>query len=54
MPFVVKYLDENNDQYNALEKIDLHSINDSEHVLETYEFQRYEKIESRKYKFILL
>lgn len=48
MPFVVKHLDQNSDTNNALEKIDLHSINDTEQVLETYEFQRYEKIESRR------
>ncbi len=48
MPFVIKYLDQNNDSNDELEKIDLHSINDTKHVLETYEFQRYEKINFRR------
>ncbi len=50
LPLVVKYLDKNSDvsANNALEKIDLNSIIDSESVLETYEFQRYEKIDSYK------
>ena len=48
MPIVIKYLDRNNDSNSTLEKIDLHSINDTEHVLETYEFQRYERIDSRR------
>lgn len=51
MPFVVKYLDQNNHSNNALEKIDMHSINDSEHFPETYEFQRYEKIDSLRFYF---
>lgn len=49
MPFVVKYFDQINESNVALEKIDLNSINNSDNLLETYEFQRYEKINSNKY-----
>jgi len=56
MPIVVKYLNGNNNSDATLENIDLHSINDPELVLETFEFQRYEKIDSQRfyYKFKLM
>lgn len=46
MPFVVKYFDQN--KISILENHNIISINDTDTNLETYEFQRYEKISAKR------